>query len=46
MVGPMALNHGILVRIQASEHTDPTHNDFYFGYYNPENKRIACYFPE
>ena len=26
--------------------TDPTHNDFYFEYYNPENKRIARYFPD
>jgi len=24
--------------------TDPTHNDFYFEYYSPENKRIARYF--
>jgi len=26
--------------------TDPTHNDFYFEYYSPENKRIARYFPD
>jgi len=26
--------------------TDPTHNDFYFEYYSPENKRIAKYFPD
>lgn len=25
---------------------DPTHNDFYFEYYSPENKRIARYFPD
>ena len=26
--------------------TDPTHNDFYFEYYSPENKRVARYFPD
>ncbi len=26
--------------------TDPTHNDFYFEYYSPKNKRIARYFPD
>ena len=26
--------------------TDPTHNDFYFEYYSPENKRVAKYFPD
>jgi len=26
--------------------TDPTHNDFYFEYYSPENKRMARYFPD
>jgi len=26
--------------------TDPTHNDFYFEYYSPDNKRIARYFPD
>jgi hypothetical protein len=26
--------------------TDSTHNDFYFEYYNPREKRIACYFPD
>ncbi len=26
--------------------TDTTHNDFYFEYYSPENKRIARYFPD
>ncbi len=25
---------------------DPTHNDFYFEYYSPENKRMARYFPD
>lgn len=26
--------------------TDPTHNDFYFEYYSPDNKRMARYFPD
>ncbi|OGY54550.1 MAG: hypothetical protein A2912_04850 [Candidatus Buchananbacteria bacterium RIFCSPLOWO2_01_FULL_40_23b] len=26
--------------------TDPTHNDFYFEYYSPDNKRVARYFPD
>src|SRR3989338_3364772 len=26
--------------------TDPSHNDFYFEYYSPDNKRIARYFPD
>lgn len=26
--------------------TDSSHNDFYFEYYSPENKRIARYFPD
>jgi len=26
--------------------TDPSHNDFYFEYYSPENKRVARYFPD
>jgi hypothetical protein len=26
--------------------TDSTHNDFYFEYFSPENKRIARYFPD
>ncbi|MFH1401500.1 MAG: DEAD/DEAH box helicase family protein [Parcubacteria group bacterium] len=26
--------------------TDPTHNDFYFEYYNPEEERTARYFPD
>lgn len=26
--------------------TDSTHNDFYFEYYNPTEKRIAKYFPD
>jgi len=25
---------------------DQTHNDFYFEYYSPENKRVAKYFPD
>lgn len=25
---------------------DPSHNEFYFEYYNPEKKRIAKYFPD
>jgi hypothetical protein len=26
--------------------TDPTHNDFYFEYYSPEQKKVARYFPD
>lgn len=26
--------------------TDPVHNDFYFEYYSPDNKRTARYFPD